>query len=90
MDGMPIRRQGICCMVQELRVEEEKNQCGPELLDHPGAAQSKNLLSWMKLCGGAFELAFDHDNGDVITEADVAAEVCRAVKDIHDELFRRE
>jgi hypothetical protein len=36
----------------------------------------------MKLCGGGFELAFDHDNGDVITEADVAAEVCCAVKDI--------
>jgi hypothetical protein len=36
----------------------------------------------MQSCWGACELAFDYNNGDVITEADVAAEVCRAVKDI--------
>ena len=28
---------------------------------------------------GAVEVAFDHDNGDVIMETNVAAEVCRAV-----------
>jgi hypothetical protein len=29
--------------------------------------------------GGAVEVAFDHDNGDVIMETNLAAEVCRAV-----------
>jgi hypothetical protein len=35
-------------------------------------------------------LAFDHDNGDVIMETNVAAEICRAVEDIDRELFRGE
>src|SRR6266852_9121083 len=39
---------------------------------------------------GAFEVAFDHDNSDVIVETNVAAEICRAVKDIDRELFRGE
>ena len=39
--------------------------------------------------GGAVELAFNHDNGDVIVETNVAAEVCRAIKDIDRQLFRR-
>jgi len=37
---------------------------------------------------GAVELAFDHHNGDVIMKTNVAAEVCRAVKDIDRQLFR--
>src|SRR5712671_7408685 len=37
---------------------------------------------------GAVELAFDHYNGDVIMKTNVAAEVCRAVKNIDRQLFR--
>ena len=39
--------------------------------------------------GRAVEVALDHDNGDVIMETNVVAEVCRAVKDIGREIFRR-
>jgi hypothetical protein len=39
---------------------------------------------------GPVEVAFDHDNRDVIMETDVAAETCRAVKDIDRQLFRGE
>ena len=33
--------------------------------------------------GGAVELAFNHNDSDVIVETNVAAEVCRAVKDLN-------
>jgi hypothetical protein len=48
---------------------------------------------WVELrsnAGGAVEVAFDNDNGDVITETNIAAKVCRAVKDVDREFFRRE
>ncbi len=56
-------------------------------------APPKTFLSWMELrshAGGAVEVAFDHDNSDIIMETYVAAEVCRAVKDIDREPFCRE
>jgi len=40
--------------------------------------------------GGAVEVAFDHENGDVILETNLAAEICRALKDFDLELFRGE
>ena len=55
--------------------------------------QGKTFLADGKLraqAGGAVELAFNHDNSDVIMETNVAAETCRAVKDLDRELFRRE
>jgi len=39
---------------------------------------------------GAVEMAFDHENGDVIMETNLAAEICRVVEDIGCELFRGE
>ena len=35
------------------------------------------------------KIAFDHENGDIIMETILAAEICRAAKDIDRELFRR-
>src|SRR6266850_1132919 len=74
--------------------QEKENECGRDAyapLWVPAAP--KTFLSWMELrshAGGAVEVAFDHDNSDIIMETYVAAEVCRAVKDIDREPFCRE
>ena len=57
-----------------------------------GLARSNPLFADGELrahASGAVELAFDHHNGDVIMKTNGAAEVCRAVKDIDRQLFRR-
>jgi len=57
-----------------------------------GLARSNPLFADGELrahASGGVELAFDHHNGDVIMKTNVAAEVCRAVKDIDRQLFRR-
>jgi hypothetical protein len=54
----------------------------------PGPAGPKCLLSWMKLCGGAVENTFDHDNGDVIAKADFFRKTRRATEDVVHEPFR--
>src|SRR6267143_2613860 len=36
---------------------------------------------------GAVEIAFDHEDGDVIIETNLAAEICRAAEDIGQEAF---
>jgi len=74
--------------------QEKENECGRDAyapLWVPAAP--KTFLSWMELrshAGGAVEVAFDHDNSDIIMETYVAAEVCRAVKNIDREPFCRE
>jgi len=57
-----------------------------------GLARSKTFFADGELrahASGAVELAFDHHNGDVIMKTNVAAEICRAAKDIDRQLFRR-
>ena len=48
------------------------------------------FLSWSELrthsCG-AVEIAFDHENSDIIVESNSAAELCRAAEDIGHEAF---
>ena len=36
---------------------------------------------------GTIKMAFDYEDGDIIIETDLAAEICGAVKYIHRELF---
>jgi hypothetical protein len=67
----------------------DRGRTNRDRFDRSRLRYDPKVSSWMKLCTGAVELAFNHDNGDVITETDVSAEVCRAVKDIDDEFFRR-
>jgi hypothetical protein len=71
--------------------QKRKNQCGREAA--PFEIPRGLVLSGMESGSrrsGAVEVAFDHDNGDVILEASSAAEICRAIEDIDRELFRRE
>lgn len=64
--------------------ESEKPETG---CDHAirGPAKIKVFLSWSELLTqscGAVEIAFDHENGDIIIEANLATEVFRAPEDI--------
>jgi hypothetical protein len=36
---------------------------------------------------GAVKITFDNENGDIVVETNLAAELCRAVKDIDHEAF---
>ena len=71
--------------------QRRKNECAREAAPFEverGLVHS-GIESGIRRCG-AVEEAFDHYNSDVIIETNVAAEVCRAVKDVDREFFRRE
>jgi hypothetical protein len=82
-------------------VEINKNANAPSP-QNPRPHLDLRLVSWIGMFGwrvlaevtrshrGAVELAFDHDQRDVIIETNVATESCRAVKDLDRELFRRQ
>ena len=73
-------------------VKEDKRMLTRPRFTGIGLARSNPLFADGELRAhgsGAVELAFDHHNGDVIMKTNVAAEVCRAVKDIDRQLFRR-
>src|SRR6266403_5824163 len=72
-------------------VKEDKRMLTRPRFTGIGLARSNPLFADRELrarASGAVELAFDHHNGDVIMKTNVAAEVCRAVKDIDRQLFR--
>ena len=91
MDGMPIRRQrtrtdGMNFLIgHELTVEET---CGPDRFDHAGRGTTQRLFLWMKLCRGAVEIAFHHEDGDIVAEAKVFRKIRRAAEDVFHERFR--
>ena len=73
-DDLPIKGEGV-----------RKGRSAPA-----GPAGLQAFPSWNELgtsSWGAVEIAFDHENGDIIIETDVAAEICRGAKDIHHEAF---
>ena len=73
-------------------VKEDKRMLTRPRFTGIGLARSNPLFADRELrahASGAVELAFDHHNGDVIMKTNVAAEVCRAVKDIDRQLFCR-
>jgi hypothetical protein len=70
--------------------EGERNWTG-RVCATPGPAGPKAFLWWNELrtrSRGAVEIAFDHENGDIIIETNLAAKICRAAEDIGHELLR--
>ena len=49
---------------------------------------TQRLFLWMKLCWGAVEIAFDHEDGDIVAEAKVFRKIRRAAEDVFHERFR--
>jgi hypothetical protein len=56
----------------------------------PGSSGSQiaNCETLRTYRGGVVEIAFDHEDGDIVVEAGLAAEICRTAKNIFLELFR--
>jgi hypothetical protein len=53
-----------------------------------GFRYDAKACSWMKLCGGAVKIAFDHQDGDIIAKTNFFRKICRAAEDVVHERFR--
>jgi len=85
VDGMPIRRQPAIAELELPYNWAEEPMWPFSIALRPYDAK---VCAWMKLCGGAVKIAFDHENGHIIMETNLAAEICCAAEDIIHQVFR--
>ena len=84
VDGMPIRRQPAIAELELPYNWAEEPMWPFSIALRPYDAK---VCAWMKLCGGAVKIAFDHKDSDIIAKARVFRKVRRGTEDIVHELL---
>jgi len=92
VDGMPIRRQrtrtGGINFLTGHELSSGRAPVGRTASTTLERGTTQRLFLWMKLGWGAVEIAFDHEDGDIVAEAKVFRKIRRAAEDVFHERFR--